>query len=119
MTLGRMRGAAIKLFPLSGDELFIAEGIENALSLSLGTFGGRPVLPIWSAGPAGNIAKLPPVPGVRRLTIFGDNDESGTGEKQAGICADRWRAADREVEVFLPEQVGVDWNQLLIKGTKS
>ena len=116
MTLGRMVRAAIKLFPLDGDQLFVAEGIENALSLSLGTFNGRPLRPVWAAGPAGNLAKLPLVPGVRRLVICADNGKAG--EENAATCARRWRAAGREVEVIMPTQNGIDWNDLL-KGNKN
>jgi hypothetical protein len=115
MTLGRMTRAAIKLFPLDGDQLFVAEGIENALALSLGSFNGERVCPVWAAGPAGNLAKLSLVPGVRRLIICADNGKAG--ESNAATCAWRWRAAGREVEIKMPVQAGIDWNDLL-KRTK-
>jgi hypothetical protein len=49
------------------------------------------------------------------LALFGDNDDdrSGTGEKAAHQCAGRWRAAGREVTVYIPKAAGVDWNDEL------
>ena len=53
--------------------------------------------------------------GIEALTIFGDNDDdrTGTGEKAARECAARWRAAGREVTVYIPKAAGCDWNDEL------
>jgi phage/plasmid primase-like uncharacterized protein len=53
--------------------------------------------------------------GIEALTLFGDNDDdkSGAGEKAVRECAARWRAAGRDVTVYIPKAAGVDWNDEL------
>jgi len=61
-----------------------------------------PWLPVWSAIDAGNLAGLPVVAGVERLTVFSDTDASGTGQIAARMLAARWHAAGREVFIAQP-----------------
>lgn len=87
----RKAGGVIRLWP---DEaltqgLAIAEGIETALSLA------RVFQPVWAMIDAGNLAKLPPLPGVDALTIAVDEDPAGN--HAANACAERWAMSDREV----------------------
>jgi hypothetical protein len=111
MMLG-MRGVVMLDDLAGGDQLMIAEGIETACALR--KVGFRPV---WAATCAGAIAKLPPLPGVRHLTIFGDHDEPQirhgkevrAGLDAAAACAWEWRRAGREVGIILPRQEGSDW----------
>jgi hypothetical protein len=114
-TLGPMGGCVIRLWP---DEevtqgLCLAEGVETALYAATrivvrGTF----LRPIWAAGSAGNMETFPVLPGIDALTLLVDNDESGTGQKAARACADRWGRAEREVILRTPKQVGADFNDL-------
>ena len=111
--LGRIIGGAIKLSPdedVTGG-LGVCEGIENGLVDP----GGRTGLRSGRSATAGNLAAFPVLPGIEALTIFGDNDDdrTGTGEKAARECAGRWRAAGREVTVYIPKAAGCDWNDEL------
>lgn len=84
--------------------LAVAEGIETALA--------APFRPIWACLVANNMAALPVLPGIEALTIFADNDASGTGIRVARECAERWHAADREVTIRMVDAVGVDYADL-------
>jgi hypothetical protein len=95
---------------LSADEdvttgLAIAEGIETALA--------APFRPIWACLSAGNLARLPVLAGIEALTIFADNDASGTGERDAFACAEQWHAAGKEVTIRMIDQVGADYADAL------
>ncbi len=72
--------------------LGIAEGIETALAVTAAMATSAPWLPVWSAIDAGNLADLPVVAGVERLTVFSDTDASGTGQIAARMLAARWHA---------------------------
>jgi hypothetical protein len=100
---GRARGAVVRL---SADEdveygLAIAEGIETALATGF--------TPIWACLSAGTLERFPVLAGIDCLTIFADNDASGTGIAAAKTCAERWHAADREAIIRIPVEVGVDY----------
>ncbi len=100
---GRARGAVVRL---SADEdvhygLAIAEGIETALA--------APLRPVWACLSAGTMAAFPALKVVEALTIFADNDASGTGIKAAQACAERWHAAGREATIHIPTETGVDF----------
>jgi hypothetical protein len=110
--LGRLLGGAVKLSPDANVTLGlgVSEGIETGLSILATGWS-----PIWSLGTAGNLGKLPVLPGIGALTVFADNDDlsSGTGERAACECATRWRAAGREVRVYIPRAPGNDWQDEL------
>jgi hypothetical protein len=96
---GPAAGTAIKLDPddMVGDGLGVTEGFETGLAVALQ--GWRP---IWAAGSAGAIRDFPVLSGIEALTVFSDNDSSGTGLEAARKCAHRWREADREIEIKPP-----------------
>ncbi|QPC90297.1 toprim domain-containing protein [Mesorhizobium sp. INR15] len=101
--LGRARGAVVRL---SSDEdvttgLAIAEGIETALAV--------PFRPVWACLSAGAMSAFPVLAGIEALTIFADNDASGTGIAAAHECGRRWHAAGREITVAEPVDAGVDF----------
>jgi hypothetical protein len=100
-------GAAIKLSPDADvcQGLGIAEGIETALSVM--HVGWRPV---WALGTAGGIAAFPVLDGIDHLTVFGDNDYSGTGQAAAETVERRWLQAGQECRVRWPKTPGHDWN---------
>lgn len=105
MMLGAAGGGVVRL---SADDevthgLGIAEGIETALACVAFGFA-----PMWACLSAGNLAQFPVLAGIEALTIFADNDASGTGQMDAGKCAERWHGAGREVTITTPQQNDVD-----------
>lgn len=99
---------AIRLMPFT-DTLGIAEGIETALSAAQ-LFQ----VPVWSSICAGMMEKWHPPQGVKKVVIFGDNDESFTGQKAAYSLAFRLKTAGLQVDVKIPAVTG-DWNDVLRK----
>jgi putative DNA primase/helicase len=97
----RKAGGVVRLWPddAVASGLGIAEGIETALCAAHG------FTPMWSVIDAGNLAKLPVLPGIEALTIFADHDDAGL--RAAEECADRWGAA-AEVTIVKPETPGCD-----------
>ncbi|MBR0882709.1 putative DNA primase/helicase [Bradyrhizobium japonicum] len=100
---GRAAGAVVRL---SGDTdvqhgLGIGEGIETCLATGF--------TPIWACLSAGTMAAFPVLGGIECLTVFADNDPSGTGIEAAKTCAGRWHVADREAIIRIPVEVGVDY----------
>ncbi|MGB3273697.1 MAG: toprim domain-containing protein [Xanthobacteraceae bacterium] len=100
---GRARGAVVRL---SDDAdvhygLAIAEGIETALATNFA--------PMWACLSAGTVAAFPVLGAIAALTIFADNDRSGTGIRAAKACAERWHAAGREAIIHIPTETGVDF----------
>ncbi|WP_287364752.1 toprim domain-containing protein [Mesorhizobium sp.] len=105
--LGRAKGAVVRL---SADEdisagLAVAEGIETALATGFA--------PIWACLSAGTMRNFPVLSGIEALTIFADNDASGTGFAAANECGRRWHAAGREVTITAPSDVGTDFADML------
>jgi hypothetical protein len=104
--LGPVAGCAVKLDADDAVEegLGICEGVETGLAIR--AIGWRPV---WALGSAGAIRLLDPIPGIEALTIFADNDESGTGIEAARECAQRWADAGLEATIRTPNRDGKDW----------
>ena len=102
--LGRKTGGVVRLWPNEAATYSLAagEGIETALAAS------HLHRPVWACLDAGNLAAFPVLNGIESLTIFADNDESGTGQRAAADCADRWLDAGCEVAVFTSTTVGHD-----------
>lgn len=104
--LGTAAGACVKLCG-DGDVtsgLHVAEGIETALAVI--SLGFRPT---WALLSAGGIGRFPALAGIQALTIFADNDVSGTGERAALDCSTRWQAAGAEVVAYRSPVVGRDF----------
>ena len=101
-------GGAVRLAH-AAEHMGVAEGIETALS-AMQMFG----VPVWAALNAGMLEKWTPPAECKRVTIFGDRDESFTGEKSAYALAFRLKASGYEVEVKLPLCPGQDWNDVLM-----
>ena len=67
-------------------------------------------IPTWAAINATMLAKWRPPEGVKRVTIFGDNDEKFGGAAAAYALAHRLKARmGLDVEVRIPTTVGLDW----------
>lgn len=113
LSLGPVAGSAIKLTPDDAVTtcLGVGEGIESTLSLrELAEFGAGPV---WSLLSAGNLADLPPLPGVECLWIAEDHDPAGraAGER----LATTWGGAGRETFRVRTRAAKTDLNDV-VKG---
>ena len=85
----------------------IAEGIETAIAAHMLTG-----IPVWAAANANGVEKFIPPEGCKRLTVFGDTDESFTGQAAAFALAKRAARAGFVCDVSLPPEAG-DWNDYL------
>jgi putative DNA primase/helicase len=109
MSLGPKSDGVIRLSPAISTDLAIGEGVETCLAgMMLGSG------PTWSVLDAGGITNFPVLADVPRLTILVDNDESGTGQRAAATCRDRWTGAGKRVRLAMPETAGHDFNDLLL-----
>ena len=120
MSLGPIRGAVIKLWPLLGPQLVIGEGIETVLAAALHVHGpNRAVLqPAWAATVAANVKWFPLIKTVRQLLILVDNDKTGVGQHAAAACSRRWCDAGHEVLKLTPQAPHKDFNDIIMKGDK-
>lgn len=111
LSLGPLiEGGAVRLAP-SGTVLGIAEGIETALAASL-MFD----VPCWAALNANRLAAWVPPVGVRKVIIFGDNDDNFTGQTAAFDLEARIRErVDTHIEI--PHIEGDDWCDVLARRT--
>lgn len=113
LSFGPLVGGAVQLVrDVEPDALGIGEGVETALSLrALPEFGP---LPVWSLIAAAGIAAFPVLRRVQTLWIAVDHDPAGI--RAARACAERWRAARREVRMILPDTPKTDLNDLVMGG---
>lgn len=98
-----LSGAAVRLGGCS-EALGIAEGIETALCAA-SKFG----VVTWAAVSAVLMEQWSPPESVRRVIVFGDNDDSFTGQAAAYTLAKRLTAKGIECEVRIPHLAGHDW----------
>ena len=103
------QGGAVRLAP-SADTMGIAEGIETALSAMI-LFN----IPVWSCLTAGLMQKWEPPPTAKNIIIFGDNDATYTGQAAAYGLAYKLSAHGLNVEVRIPDEIGWDWNDMLVE----
>jgi putative DNA primase/helicase len=108
MALGPKSHGAIMLASPRDGELAIGEGVETCLAGMMLGFE-----PAWSVLDAGGIANFPILDHVQRLTVLVDNEESGTGQRAASTCHDRWAAGGKGVRRVMPDRLGDDANDLL------
>ena len=101
-------GSCVRLGAIS-TEIGIAEGIETALAASA-LYG----LPVWAGISAQNMIKWLPPEGVEHVTVFGDADDSYTGQAAAYTLARRIKQRGIDVVVKLPPALGWDWNDFLL-----
>lgn len=98
-------GCCIPLWPHKGGVLGVAEGIETAMAAA-DLFG----MPVVSAINANRLAAWEPPQGVTEVFVFGDNDESFTGQAAAYNLARRLKLKNQlRVHVMVPEAIGADW----------
>lgn len=101
--LGRLQGAAIRLFPYNPLELAITEGIETALRVAV-----KRSIPVWCVLNTSIMESFIP-PKVKRLTIYGDNDKKHSGQKSAYLLANKLALKGLDVIVKIPNETGLDW----------
>jgi hypothetical protein len=111
-TFGLVRGGVIRLTPPpapdSDQPLFLAEGIETALTVLAADRG-----PVWAAISAGNMRVVDLPAGIRSVVIVADNDDSGTGMAAARVLAGRLHRQGRRVRIAMPPIPGADLNDVL------
>lgn len=103
-------GGAVQLFKPT-NILGIAEGIETAIS-ACQLFR----VPTWAAINANNLASFEIPEYLSELHIFGDNDESLTGQKAAYELGFRATRKGLNVHIHIPDVVNTDWNDVLNSG---
>ncbi|MBU8544323.1 MULTISPECIES: DUF7146 domain-containing protein [Roseomonadaceae] len=111
MTLGNVRGSALRIFPVA-ERLVVGEGIETSLAA-----GHLLRLPAWAAISAGNLGQtvaLPPE--VREVVLAMDVD--GPGRAAAAKAAVRWKAEGRKVQLAKPHREGQDFADVLAERAK-
>ncbi len=108
MMLGVARRGAVRLHAAAVEHLGIAEGIENALSASQ-VFGTA----VWATLSRGGVGTFPVLKGIKRLTVFADNDTPGL--KAAEQCCRRYQLAGIDAEIRVPDGAGADWNDFVVK----
>lgn len=97
-------GSAIRLMR-AASHMGIAEGIETALAASLMTG-----IPTWSVISAPFMKSWKPPKGVKKLTIFSDNDANFTGQAAAyEVARQLVMQSGIKVDVRVPATVGEDW----------
>ena len=100
------KGSAVRLMDCDGDTLGIAEGIENAFCAA-DLHGVR----VWSAINATMLEGWIPPPHVKRVIVFGDNDDNYQGQASAFRLAMRLccQAEPLTVDVQIPAEINSDW----------
>lgn len=108
--LGAIRGGSVHLAP-ADDIIGLTEGIETGLAV-MKLFN----IPVWAClGTSGLKAiQLPPLPKVKEVLIFADNDNKNRYGKNPGLdaafsLAARLKAEGRKVTVFYPPTAGTDF----------
>lgn len=101
-------GGAVRLFP-SAETMGIAEGVETALAASI--LNG---LPVWAALTAGAMVKWEPPQTARNIIVYADADSSFTGQASAYALAHRLKVEGYHVDVHVPAELDVDWNDVLL-----
>ncbi|MBR0900977.1 toprim domain-containing protein [Bradyrhizobium tropiciagri] len=109
LSLGPTTNGVIRLSEPTDGELTIGEGLETCLSGMLLGYG-----PAWSVISAGGMTNFPVLDYIDCLTILVDHDESGTGQRAANACCQRWISAGKRVRRIMPEAPGHDMNDLLL-----
>lgn len=105
---GVMPGAAIRLFPVIGGRLVVAEGIETALAVHILTGA-----PVWACVSASGLASVVLPPEVGEIFVAADHDPSGIGQRAAQALVDRLKQEGRAGCVLFPSTPGLDWLDVL------
>jgi hypothetical protein len=104
--LGPANGCVVRLAP-AAPAMVLGEGIETTASAMR-----RFRLPGWAACTGGNLEVLVLPDLVREVIIAADNDKERAGEEAAIKAAWRFISEGRKVEIIMPREVGLDFNDL-------
>lgn len=104
-----IKGSAIRLYPPKGDLIGVSEGIETAISATQ-LFN----IPTWALISTSIMEGFVPPDGIRRVTIFSDNDANYAGQKSAYALANKLFLNNYIVEVVVPDDVG-DFNNVILE----
>ena len=105
--LSGRHGCAIRLMPVAGDELGIAEGIESALAANMLHDG----IPVWSAINTTLLAKFEPPPRIHRVIVFADRDVAGL---EAALKLTERLVGRATVEIRSAPRPANDWHDVLV-----
>ena len=107
-TLGTVEGGCVRIGPYA-PEIAIAEGVETAgaASVLLG-------LPCWAAVTCGNLKRRLALPSVVESVIIAA-DHDAPGIEAANAAARRWQAEGRAVRIALPDRLGEDFADVLMR----
>lgn len=105
---GVMPGAAVRLFPIDGQRLVVAEGIETAMAVHI--LAGAPV---WACVSASGLASVVLPPDVGKVFVAADNDPNGAGQRAAQLLVERLKEEGRAGCVLFPSTPGLDWLDVL------
>lgn len=94
-----IKGSAIRLTPVY-EHIGLAEGIETAIAVMRDY-----QLPCWAAISANMLEAFQIPEGVRKITVFSDNDKSYTGQKAAYTFAHR-HYQKHDIDVVVPDFIG-------------
>lgn len=94
----KLCGAAVRLAPVGGDVLGVAEGIETSLAAMQLFF-----IPVWATISTAVMETFLPPEGVRRVVIFSDADSNFAGQKSAYRLANTLYQKDYIVDVQFPD----------------
>jgi putative DNA primase/helicase len=100
-------GCAIRLLPLIGDALGVAEGTESALSAA-----AIHQMSVWAALNTSLLARFDPPSNIKRLVIFPDRDVAGLEAASKLMERVQGKVA---LEVRPPSPVAKDWNDVLMR----
>lgn len=109
---GTISGASIRLHTDFDDKICIAEGIESAWGAHKDCG-----LPAFAAMNASCMENFIPPEKVKTVFIYADNDRNFTGQAAAYKLAKRLMIKGIEAWVFVPERIGNDWNDELLRTT--
>ncbi len=105
LSLGRIRGAAIRLAP-GACELVVTGGLEDGLTLQQELRKA-----VWAATGEGNMASMVLPVAVRSVVIGADNDHAG--ENHARRAANAFAEQGRKVRIMRPTPDFSDFNEQL------
>ena len=103
-------GGACELYPVAGDCLGIAEGVETAIAAHI----LHPSIPVWAALNTSGMKNWKPPLGIETVVIFADNDANFAGHAAAYALAHKLYGKVKSVEVWMPVKSGTDWNDCLL-----
>lgn len=101
-------GGAIRLAEPTANRIGIAEGIETGLACMLDVG-----IPVWVTYSSSLMPHVVVPTTVKEVIIFGDNDNSGAGQKAADKLQRRLLGEGFSVKTLIPPVAGRDWLDIL------